>query len=723
MNTLLIFDQAAQWAGTQLTNLVRSLFFMIDGVIYNLIPTVYKLFVYLSEVNFFSYDENDPLGQLIQHVYVLLGIFMLFKVSFSLLRYLVDPNEFKDSSKGAGKLVTNILVAMILLVSVPTIFSYAMKIQSTVVNSNVIGQLILGDNAITGATGDELDEGDIDSNAETFETMARDLQFTVFGAFVRINANESGPFSSCGETSLVLGSVSVASNEECLTAIGDEIDNNDDASSAGVTLKSFFKYTDEGSTEATDNRNFAAYAQIINIQSDGIYVFDYQFIVSSIVGGYLVILLVSFSIDIAVRAIKLCFLQMVAPIAIISYVDPKESIGSGKLHNWISECGKTYFSLFLRIATVYFIILLVDIITTQVLGNGTAIEKVSDTSYHIWIYLFLIIGAFMFAKQVPNMIESIFGIKMSGEMSLNPFKNEGMIGLGATGAAVGGLALGGVGNAWSGILRNQDLRSKYEAGEITKEEYDKQRRGAFKFMGSVAGGALSSSVRSFRGALKGGNPLMNAMIGTQTSSDARRRREAGYGFVQNTKERFSQMAGIEKEMGTSDYIKGQIKEKRRQMLNAQRDEQAASYQMQQYMAKDPGAYSSFVKAFAEDSKGEQIIKDYNSFLARTDANGNNVGWIYENGDQTIQDLYADLEKRRANLTQEQYNSELDALVDNINLNGKKILDRNDFETYESMKKVRDSADEKAKSLEKEITRLEETKGFKPRIGEGTGGKK
>ena len=83
-----------------LTDLVRALMFFFDNIIYGLIPTIYKLFVYLSEVDLFT--GNTQISNLVNHIYVLLGIFMLFKVSFSLLQYIVDPNSFRDSFKRYG---------------------------------------------------------------------------------------------------------------------------------------------------------------------------------------------------------------------------------------------------------------------------------------------------------------------------------------------------------------------------------------------------------------------------------------------------------------------------------------------------------------------------------------------------------------------------------------------------------------------------------------------
>ena len=434
--------------GDILNNLLRTFGFFLDNIIYGLIPTIYKLFIYLSNVDIIS--GSTEIERLISRIYVLLGIFMLFKVSFSLIQYLVDPGAFSDKSKGFGKLITNTLVVLVLLVSIPSIFSFAMDFQRAVIQSDAIGRLVLGYTA-SSSTGDgELlpitanNEGTTSTSvtANDAETMAKDLQFTMYGAFYSLNT-DIDKFSVCGEDT-IFGSTAMATNEECLNTLNTAIADYDDTSSRGVTLYDFFKTRDDNG-QINDARNFSSFDSMLWWTEDGKYVINYLPIVSALAGIYVIFLLITFSIDIAVRAIKLAFLQMVAPIAVVSYIDPKESFSNSKLGNWAKECGKTYFSLFLRLATLFLVMLLISVLSSTILADGSELAgQIDDTGYNIWIYLFLIIGAFMFAKQVPNMIESIFGIKSSGELSLNPFKNEGMAALtgGFVGAGVGGIASG-----------------------------------------------------------------------------------------------------------------------------------------------------------------------------------------------------------------------------------------------------------------------------------------
>lgn len=553
------------------SNVIRTLGFALDSVIYGLIPIVYKLFIYLSEIDLFSMGDESPLSALIQRVYVLLGIFMLFKVAFSLLQYLIDPNSFSDKSKGFGKLVTNAIVTIVLLVSVPFIFQTAMDLQNKIVTSNAIGTLILGDSAGKMVSSD--DDKVTGISTDTINEMATDVQFLMYGAFFSINP-EAIP--AC-KNSPVFGTVSMAlnynddeNNKGCLQVLQEQFDSDsNDMKAAGVGLNDFFK-TDNGT------RNFNSFDKLLWWKIDGKYAINYLPFVSAIAGLYVVFLLVSFSIDIAVRAIKLCFLEMIAPIAIVSYIDPKESISNSKLRNWVKECATTYFSLFLRLATIFLVMVLISAIASGVLAeNGAISSQINDNEYNIWIYLFLIIGAFMFAKKVPQMIEGIFGIKMAGDLSLNPFKSikENAIGNPLVSGAIGG-AIGAGATALGAFGTSRNLG-----------------RGVGRSLLSAAGGLGSGMVRGMdAGATSGGKNLIGnaSKVAGQTSRamelrgntkmmdriGARARNAVGaqseYETLENRAKMYESVSGYAKAM--EDRAKGELakKDDNWKLLQAQR---------------------------------------------------------------------------------------------------------------------------------------------------------
>lgn len=608
-----------------IVNLFRSLMFFFDNIIYGLIPVIYKLFIYLSELNLYSDEPGNPLYSLIQHIYVLLGIFMLFKVSFSLLQYIVDPNSFRDSSKGMGKLVTNVIVALVLLVTVPSIFSAASELQRVIVQENVIGQLILG----TSASGTvQSQDGNVTSvDTAKAEEMATDLQFMLYGAFYNVDDS----ISACADTSGVLGSIDVAvqSSGECLDFLNKGIAEEENAAANDVNLYSFFKHTpgaqdgENCNGEVCDDRKFEDFGALLWWKDNGTYVINYLPFISSAVGVYVVFLLISFSIDIAVRAIKLCFLQMVAPIAIVSYVDPKESISNGKLHNWVKETASTYFSLFLRLATIFFVMLLVEIISASVLSDGQSQSyigmQIDDTGYSIWIYLFLVIGAFMFAKQVPKIIESIFGIKGSGELNLNPFKNTGF-------ATLAGGAVGlGVGAAASGLAAFSASRDEGAGlGTSFKRGIGGTLGGAARGLkvGVTSGGKQSFSKAMDVAGIAGRNAALKTNTKTRDRLGAYARQAVG---MQSKKE------GLDKQIGYYNDVKNHasnMESRARDQLGKKSDEWKW-YENQRATIQEAAKKNEKLLWRQTDSNGKYV----------KDANGNYIEQMVDSNDSRYKEAY------------------------------------------------------------------------------------
>ena len=616
-------------------NLFRTLMFFLDNIVYGLIPQIYKLFIYLSQLNLFGGGDSNPLQQLISRVYVLLGIFMLFKVSFSLLQYIVDPNSFRDSSKGMGKLVTNVLVALVLLVSVPSIFSFATEVQARIVQSNVIGELILGSS---------MSDGSSEMSPERVETMARDVQFMMFGAFYSLNpevtSGENALFSQCDGTSGVFGSRDMATvnNGGCLEQLRDEIEGYDDASANGVDLYSFFKYVgtnerdgDPCVDDICDDRDFSHFDKLLWWKSNGNYVINYLPFISTAAGIYVVFLLITFCVDIAVRVIKLCFLQMLAPIAIVSYIDPKESISSGKLNGWIKESASTYFSLFLRLATIFLVMLLISVFSSMVLASGSSLgQQISDITgddivFNIWIYLFLIIGAFMFAKQVPKIIESIFGIKGSGEFSLNPLKNAGF-------ATLAGGAVGlGVGAAASGVAAFSASRDEGASN------FTAFRRGI--------GGALGGSVRGVHaGVTAGGKNVLsksldvagvagrNAALKTNTTLAQRMGAQARQAVGMQSKKE-----GMDKRIGYHNDLAKHVsamKDRATDQLSKKSDKWKW---IQQERVNLQEAVKNKQDIHYTDKNGNKVVASYNDQKAYQEAYASEMGRMFSEEQKMIKD--------------------------------------------------------------------------------------
>ncbi len=473
-------------------SLLRAISFWVDNIVYDIISKAYELLMYIASVDIFN--DNQYFSELMDRIYILIGIFMLFKVSFSIIQYIADPNAFTDKGKGFSKLITNVLVAIVLLVSVPTIFSKLYEFQNFVLKSNAIGNLIMGTNF---------------SESKSVKSMATDTQFMLFSAFATVNPEM---FNTCEKTP-VLGSKAMAKTGQmngkevatgnCLGDIYTAMSNNADL--AEVSLNDFFK--DASSDE--ENRKFSSFYNMVLWKDGKVFALNYIPIVSTFAGGFVALLLIVFCVDVAVRVIKLCFLQVVAPISIISYVDPKESISQSKLANWVKETVSTYLSLFIRLAAIFLSMVLISVIASTIFADGGLSENVTylndstpDATQTMFIYVFLVIGAFMFAKKVPELIENLFGIKSSGSLHLASVgKAMGGMALGGALGTVGALTGAGAGRvltgAASGLLGG--ARGK-KLGEIASMGADANRRlGIARANGSTVLGRMHARVSNALG--------------------------------------------------------------------------------------------------------------------------------------------------------------------------------------------------------------------------------
>ena len=398
-----------------LETIFRTLLFWLDSIVYKFIPTVYNLLVNIAETSIFSEDVFTLFSN---RIYTLLGVFMLFKVSFSILTYIVDPDAFTDKNKGFGKLISNIIMTLALLIFTPYIFTYAMELQGIILKDNIIGKLFSTNGVNTTVVADP-------GNTMAYET---------FKAFYYFDVDR---YPECDSDNFT-GNNADFSCIENISSIEDTASLRKNLEYAHFT-GSISVYLDSGIAIMRD--------------SDGNYVMTYTSVFSTLTGVVIILLLIVFCFDVAVRSVKLGFLRMLAPVPIISRIDPKK--GKDVFDKWVKTCINTYLDLFIRLLAIYFAIFVitqiidlrfVDAVTGQEMGEVNPFVKV-----------FIILGALMFAKQLPKLIEDLTGMKMDGKFTLNPLKKMSEVPIAGKAA---NLAIGGIdskihGNGFmAGVKRN-----------------------------------------------------------------------------------------------------------------------------------------------------------------------------------------------------------------------------------------------------------------------------
>ncbi len=477
---------------TWFAQIIRSFFFWIDYNLFGFIETLYNLLIDLSRTTILTQGDIKEFADRVQ---LLLGVFMLFKVAFSIITYVINPDEMTDKSKGFAKMGQNIIISLILLVVTPYIFGMAYDLQTMVLEDNTIANLIFG----------------YDEDGSFIDTGGQQLSFSVMLPFFRPNTGL--PYLASCKTLYQSGSNGTEFNQECYNAMKSAVEDDKNQVLDERIIGNY--------TTGVKNKNFGLTfrSEVVTfLTNDNQFLFDYKIILSTVAAVVVILIMLTYAMDVALRSVKLAFLQLISPIPIISYIDPKQG-KDGMFKKWYSMCFSTYISLFVRLLALYFGFYLINIVTsrgfTDVLTGETVEAGWFDTG--MWINLFMIIGILMFIKQLPKILEG-FGIKLDGggKFTLNPFKkfeNEAFGGkqiLGA-GAALGAGALSGATNIVTKLPNTLNKLGDAMQNSFNKENWVKTNgRASF---GSVLRG-LGRTAGRFSGALLSSAP--SAIAGTSS---------------------------------------------------------------------------------------------------------------------------------------------------------------------------------------------------------------
>lgn len=551
----------------------RSICAGIDRTIYSLIASLYQLILGLADFQIFT---QEGINDFYSRVYTLLGVFMLFKVTFSFINYVINPDLTKDNTKGTGNLVKNILIVIVLIVITPFGFAKIREAQDAILDDQVLPKFILG-------------QGDGTSVVTEYK-ISNDCALS--------NAASQGDYIA-----LLVFRPFYQPNEEAASAVLDGTDYCFAYSSGTVKT-----YLNPQIYKASDD--------------DGNFAVDYNFLISTVIGVVIVLIFISFCFDIAVRSIKLGFLELIAPIPIISYVDPNSS-KNGIFSKWINMIFSTWASLFIRLAAVYLAVYIIAIL------DGVDFSHFGSNEF--WARLIVIIAVLIFAKQFPKMIEELFpGLKMAGTFQLNPFKkvaNEAAGGKLITGAAIGAGAMAVTGIAsgtanTAAYLKNRSALKSDVADKLAKyndnptiannEAFQKanarlraegsMRRLAATSLGGTAAGMRKGLSSGYKNGSAGKyNPFMGMKTSVSDTNKARNNRnairgynaEAGvtggekYGFFErNVNERVDELIGFKNEYAGVGYYDKQVAKLTKDIENNDSKESALRTAFANYCAQN-----------------------------------------------------------------------------------------------------------------------------------------
>lgn len=374
-------------------NFIRNLFCSIDYFIYSSIEWVTQGIFDISELR----TNINIVSQVRNKLYVLLGIFMLFRISITLINYMINPEQMTDRERGIRNLVGKTIAMIALLIMLPTIFGFLYRAQKAFLP--VLPRVLLGKN--------------VEKVTETVTKNSNQMAVTVLQAFFHPYYSEK------------------ASDEFASINGAKEIEDLDD----------FVQHVND--TNYID----------IPLLGDGVtgYSYEYRFFLSTIVGMVILGLLLSLTLDIAIRLFKMLILEMLAPIPIIGSIAPSNGRDS-PFQSWLKELTITFADIFIKLSLIYLVLYFV----TELNNNSLFVTWESAEGSKInplrlmYLKVFLIVGLLIFAQQAPKFIRKIFGIRDGDEGNF----------LGSVAGGISGFGSGLI----SGAISGQGLRGAISGG-------------------------------------------------------------------------------------------------------------------------------------------------------------------------------------------------------------------------------------------------------------------
>lgn len=346
--------------GEWLLEQARKYGFYFDQLLIKYANQIYNYFTEILNGTLFTKDVIDHFTS---RAYILVGIFIFFKLCILAIKYIAAPEQFLDSKTGGEQLIKRILFGSLIIIVLPMVFDIAMGIQSAIIKDNVIEKLILPNEVYE----------DIQKNKDN---VGRRIGMTILNGFFGWN----------------------------------EVVMHD---SDYVNYQMVLQYE---SPEYIDYKK-----DMIEKDSNDNYKFSYVPIISTLAIGYFLLTLVRYTMEITYRSIKLLFLQIIAPFSIVKYMlDPADN---DSLKKWLNTTISTYILIFVRMLTLWFIAMMTYYLKNGIpSSDGTVSLLQSDTDGVL--KALIVLGMFAFLKELPKLISELFGYNLQDNEAIGGILNQ-----------------------------------------------------------------------------------------------------------------------------------------------------------------------------------------------------------------------------------------------------------------------------------------------------------
>lgn len=287
-----------------------------------------SIYGFLLEIASFEIISRVSIQEMYMKVYAVLGILILLKLIISAISYFIDPDNLSNEKLGASQIIKRVVSVILMLSLCPFLFSTMYTLQNAIIQDNLIGRLFSTSGSQT---------KDVGVVVVSVPETVLDLDFLSWDILTDYDSKK-----------MIMTPSKALANTVYSAFVTCEVDESKDENE---------KWKDV--CEVT-----AKYPLLVSPDTmesaDDVASFDVAVLPAMIFGFILISFLLVTCIDIALRGVKLGILQIIAPIAVVSYIDPKTE---DKFKTWLKMLVKVYADLFIRIALIYLLTFVVGTLT------------------------------------------------------------------------------------------------------------------------------------------------------------------------------------------------------------------------------------------------------------------------------------------------------------------------------------------------------------------------
>ncbi len=491
--------------------------------IYFLLAGVYDIIVNISKSQILS---GSTVMAFFSRVQLMIGVFMVFRLTITVLQGLIDPEKFMDSKSGFGNIITKMIVSLALLttlipINIPNpsnsyekqlksnglLFGILYDFQDRILSQNILAKLVLGTNSTSDSDNQIKDTGDDLSTTLLKNFFTPNLKPEVGNSFKLVKDDDG---------TLRYNQDDLFCETRNRAEGGDE--GNKDPKRTADAYKKYYKSKNPVEilnliNEPCETTTDPSGSKYIKLRGWDAYAFNFNWLIAFICGIIFLFVLVNICIEVAKRAIKLAILRLIAPIPIISYMNPKSSMDNGAFGSWVKTLSTTYIDLFINLLIIYFVLFLMKEIADN---NGLVVSDGASGTVVLFSKVFIYIGLLLFAKDAPKFIKQSLGIKDDG--------GKGWFSGIAAAAGLGAAGIGAIGSA----------RANFQA---SREENPPGKNLRVRNFGSALVGGMSGMVTGGKAALTAKDHNFKAV--TDAMRNRNEQRLSGYTPARNIKTRLA----------------------------------------------------------------------------------------------------------------------------------------------------------------------------------------